>query len=68
MFGHLPPDSDGDDDVIVTSRLLTFDSSDATLVDVYKLQLFDGDRFVSVFLKKKTRKNDRLDLFSFVSF
>ena len=56
MFGHLPPDSDGDDDVVVTSQLLTFDSSDATLVDVYKLQLFDGDRFVSVFFKKNTKK------------
>ena len=56
MFGHLPPDSDGDDDVIVTSQLLTFDSSDATLVDIYKLQLFDGDRLVSVFFKKKNTK------------
>ena len=41
--GHLPPDSDDDDDVIMTSTPMTFDLGDSPLVEIFKLKLFDGD-------------------------
>lgn len=41
--GHPPPESDDEDDVIMTSTPMTFDCGDSPLLDVFKLALFEGD-------------------------